>query len=105
LGVDLEVIERCYAMSVGDFAPDLTVILDLEPEAGIRRTQARTGVENRYEQMDIAFHRRLRSGFLEIAQRERNRCAVVSAADSVEQVQSLILSIVEARFGGDARGR
>ena len=99
LGVDLELIERCYALSVGDFAPDLTIILDLDPQAGVRRAEARAGAENRYEQMDLEFHERVRSGFLKIAKREPNRCAVLSAEGTIQDVHSSIMSVVQSRLG------
>jgi dTMP kinase len=72
-GLGREPIERLYAVAVGDFAPDLTLILDIPVEAGLDRTQGRTGGEDRYERMDREFHRRLRDGFLDIAAREPGR--------------------------------
>ena len=98
LGVDLEVIERCYAMSVGDFAPDLTIVLDLDPKEGVRRADARAGGENRYERMDIGFHERVRAGFLDIAQREPRRCAVTSAAGTIDEVHAMIIDLARSRL-------
>lgn len=105
-GVDLAVIERLYADTVGDFAPDLTLVLDLPVEAGLRRAARRgqsaagTGSsEDRYERMDLDFHRRLRDGFLAIARAEPGRCVVVDAERPVADVQRTIRVAVRDRLG------
>jgi dTMP kinase len=97
-GLGREPIERLYAVAVGDFAPDLTLILDIPVEAGLDRTQGRTGGEDRYERMDREFHRRLRDGFLDIAAREPGRCVVSDAARPVEAVQADMLATVLRHF-------
>jgi dTMP kinase len=86
-GLPLAKIDRLYDISVGDFRPDLTVILDLPIELGLSRAARRAGTETRYESMDIEFHRRLREGFLAIAGADPARCAVIDASGSVEAVQ------------------
>ncbi|MFQ6017055.1 MAG: dTMP kinase [Kiloniellaceae bacterium] len=103
-------IERLYALVVGDFAPDLTVILDLPVELGLRRAAGRRSRlrpeafggragEDRYERMDRAFHDRLRAGFREIARREPRRCVLIDAAGEVEAVHGAVLAAVSARLG------
>lgn len=86
-GLDLETIDRLYAIAVGKFVPDLTIILDLPVEQGLARAASRAGVETRYENMNIDFHRRLRNGFLDIARNEPRRCIVIDATGTVEAVQ------------------
>jgi dTMP kinase len=107
-GVDLAVIERLYADTVGDFAPDLTLILDLPVEVGLRRAATRgqlaggqgaTAHEDRYEKMDVAFHRRLRDGFLAIAAAQPRRCRVIDADRPVAEIQASIRAIVAAQLG------
>jgi dTMP kinase len=98
-GLDLVVIERLYADAVGAFAPDLTLILDLPVEAGLRRAAARAGGEDRYEQMDLTFHRRLRDGFLAIARAEPARCQVIDADRGIAEVQRSIRVAVGERLG------
>jgi dTMP kinase len=78
--------------------PDLTVILDLPVEIGLKRAAARGG-SDRYERMGQQFHHRLREGFLDIAQRDPSRCLVVDAKASVEEVQASIRHIVYLHFG------
>jgi len=98
-GLDLDLIARLHHVAVGDFAPDLTVILDLPVEDGLKRATDGSGGEDRYERMDRDFHRRLRDGFLEIARQDPDRCAVVDAAGSVNEVAAAIRTVVSDRLG------
>jgi len=99
LGLGRDLIAALQATALGDFRPDLTLILDLPVETGLFRANARRGGEDRYERMDLDFHRRLRDGFLDIAKREPTRCAVIDAAHPVESVQAAILDTVTRRLG------
>jgi len=72
-GLGREAIDALHRLVVGDFAPDLTFILDLPVERGLARATAAARGEDRYERMDHAFHERLREGFLDIAGREPMR--------------------------------
>lgn len=88
---------------LGDFAPDLTIILDLAVEEGLRRASSRStqpglGTEDRYERMDLDFHQRVRQGFLSIAAAEPERCAVVDATPAAELVHKGITAVVDERL-------
>ena len=98
-GIDREVIEDLHRLVVGEFAPDLTVILDLDVVTGLERAKSVHPGEDRYERMDIEFHRRLRQGFLDIAEKEPDRCAVIDASGSVEEVNRALCDIVSRRLG------
>lgn len=101
-GLDLALIERLYADTLGSFAPDLTLILDLPVEAGLRRAAARgqgvAGAEDRYERMGVEFHRRLRDGFLAIARAEPQRCDVIDADRGIAEIQASIRAAVGRRL-------
>ncbi len=97
-GVDRDAIAELYRICVGDLKPDLTLILDLPVAAGLARAVGRGGGEDRYERMDVAFHERLRQGFLEIARREPDRCAVIDAARSEDEVHAQIIAAVRERL-------
>ena len=88
-----------YRLAVGDFRTDLTLILDLPVEEGLRRAAARGGAEDRYEKLDRTFHERLREGFLSIAKADPGRCLVIDASGPPEAVQKLIVAAVFGRFG------
>jgi len=92
-------INELYQTVLGDFTPDLTVILDLPVEVGLARTTGRAGQEDRYERMEVEFHQRLRDGFLEITNAEPTRCAVVDATRSEDGVYSDVRQIVRDRLG------
>ena len=94
-----EVIEQLYALAVGDLAPELTVILDLPVEDGLARAGSRNSGGTRYENMDRAFHDRLRKGFLAIAEREPKRCVVIDGSESVEAVHRAVKEAVRGRLG------
>ncbi|MCH9012996.1 MAG: dTMP kinase [Proteobacteria bacterium] len=98
-GLGREAIETLHALVVGDFAPDLTLILDLPVELGLERALARRNNEDRYEGLDRAFHERLRQGFREIAGRAPERCALIDASGEVDAVQEAVRACVAARLG------
>ncbi len=97
LGFSQDIIIRLYANVIGKFYPDITLILDLPAEAGLARAKARSAAD-RYEEMDLDFHRRLREGFLDIAAHDPRRCAVIDAAGSEEAVAAEILEAVSRRL-------
>lgn len=97
-GVPFDVIDSLFKAVVGDTAPDLTLILDLPVEQGLQRAAARLGQENRYEQMAIEFHSRLRDGFLTIARQNPQRCAVIDASRGVDAIQSDIQAEIRRRL-------
>ena len=92
---DLEALHRLIAE---DFAPDLTLILDLPVELGLARAQARRGAETRFERKPRAFHEKLRQGFLDIATREPQRCAVIDAALDADAVHQAVLAALRERL-------
>ena len=97
-GVDRDAIAELYRICVGSLKPDLTLILDLPVEAGLARAAGRGGGEDRYERMDVAFHERLRQGFLEIAGRDPARCVVIDAARGEDEVHAQIIAAVRERM-------
>ena len=96
-GVPRSVWEALADVALGSLRPDLTVLLDLPPEAGLARAAAR-GETNRYEALDPDFHARVRAGFRAIAQAEPGRCVVADATDSPEGVAAAIFEAVQSRL-------
>lgn len=85
-----------YQMIAGDFRPDLTFILDIDPEIGLKRSCDRLGNnERRFEDMDIQFHKNLRQAFLKIAQQDNQRCHVIQTNRSVEDIHQDIMEIIK----------
>ncbi len=79
-------------------APDLTLVLDLDSTSGLGRSQGRYAGEDRFEKKDAGFHSRVRAEFLAIAKREPQRCVVIDAGQSAEQVLKQSLSAIGARL-------
>ena len=98
-GLGRRVVDGLNELVLGAFAPDLTLVLDVAVDDGLGRAAAVSGAEDRYERMGRDFHRRLRDGFLEIARREPERCAVIDAGAGVDEVQAAIRAIVRQRLG------
>lgn len=99
-GLPKDFITGLTRLAIGDFKPDLTLILDLPVEEGLKRAGGRGGAEDRYERMGTAFHERLRQGFLDIARQDGDRCAVVDATASPDHVHQAILRTVKSRLLG-----
>ena len=103
LGLAREIIRRIHRVTLEGVAPDLTLVLDLPVLTGIerslRRLEQTVGIaEDRYEQMDIDFHKRMRAGFLEIAAGDPRRCQVIDANCASADVSGAILAAVDARL-------
>jgi dTMP kinase len=97
-GVDREIIRRVQSAAIGDFKPSLTLMLDLPVAIGLERAKARPGGEDRFEQFDTDFHEKLRQAFLEIARKNGDRCVVIDATGTEDQVADLIWQSVVKRF-------
>lgn len=98
-GVPGEVYRKLAELALEGLAPDLTLILDIPPEAGMARAAARGVAADRYERLDAGFHARVRAGFLAIAAAEPARCAVVDATRDAEAVFDAIRAELGARLG------
>ena len=97
-GLGPQVVQTLYDTVVGDFKPDLTIVLDGRPEELAQRRELR-GVTDRYEQQGLAFQRRLRNGFLTLAKLEPERIRVLNAEGSretvAEAVQKALLPLLQ----------
>lgn len=98
-GIELPAIEFLNRFAMAECVPDLTLLLDLTPEAGFGRTRARTetaGKHDRFEEEDLAFHRRVREAFQAIARREPERVRTIDADRPAELIHEEIKRIVDA---------
>lgn len=113
--VEPRLLEALELIVVGHTRPDLTIVVDIPAEVGLARAalrqntsataeyektgkQPRSLLADRFEARDLAFHKRLREGFLEIAQLEPQRCIVVDGQKSVDDVAHEVWAAVEARL-------
>lgn len=95
-GLDRSFMEELERATVEDMMPDLTLILDIDPEEGMRRAGARRGASeaDRFEKEGLSLHRRRRKAFLEIAKAEPKRCKVIDASRPVEKIAAEIAGVV-----------
>lgn len=97
-GVAPEFIEALDRGVVGKDQPDLTLIFDLPVEEGLQRAFGRGLFETRFESKGLAFHQRLRDGFLAIARAHPDRCVVLDATGSEDEVAARVWDAVTARL-------
>ncbi|HEY1258914.1 MAG TPA: dTMP kinase [Stellaceae bacterium] len=98
-GVALEELRRLHRFALGEFAPDLTIILDLPVATGLARAAARPVAADRFERLDRDFHERLRQGFRAIAAAEPERAVLIDATPEPEAVYRAVRTAVESRLG------
>lgn len=87
-GLDLQTIRGLNSLATGGIQPDLTIILDLDPDTGLGRLGERA--LDIFEQMDRGFHGRVRQAYLEIAREEKERVVVIWADQPAERLQEEI---------------
>jgi len=97
---DLDQVRALIAFTTGGLKPDLTLLLDVDVEVGLRR-RAHGGEWNRLDAYELAFHQRVRKGYLQMAQEEPQRWVVVDASKPPDQVQAAIRRIVSAYLEGE----
>ncbi len=98
-----ENIKALRQLVLGDFSPDLTLVLDLPAEEGLRRAGGRPNgqeraPEDRYEKKGLEFHERIRAAFREIAEAEPQRCVLIDGAKSIDTVETEIWAAVQERL-------
>jgi len=107
-GLDIETLKQLNEVAVDGLWPDLTVVLDIDPETGLKRATQRNikdgkaEAEGRFEAEHISFHKRIREGYLTWAANNRDRIKVADASSTPDDVFERIKAIIDARFFADA---
>ena len=94
-------IEKMQAIKnivLGDFKPDLTFVLDIDPLVGIERTKKRNSDEDRFEKMNIDFHNKLRHAFIEISKEDPHRFVLIDGELDTNSIFEIISNEVMNRF-------
>ncbi|HVQ34501.1 MAG TPA: dTMP kinase [Candidatus Bathyarchaeia archaeon] len=103
-GIDLDFIRALHRRPPLDRRPDRTILLDIEPDLGLRRARRRNedlavrATEGRFEQEDLEFHRRVRDGYLALAEAEPFRFRIVAAEGTAEEVEARIADLLSDVF-------
>lgn len=105
-GLDLDSLSKINDIVLKGLKPDITFVLDIDSEQGLTRSQRRLAseqlgvdqTEDRFERLALDFHQKIRDGFLDIANKEPERCHVIDASQSIEDMAAQIKKIVMARL-------
>lgn len=103
-GVEERLIRGLETLALNGRNPDLTVVLDMDPEIAFRRVRERElegalqATGDRFEKEDLEWHRRLRVAFLDIARRNPKRCVVIPAHQSEDALEQEIWDTLTRRF-------
>jgi len=103
-GVDTKLIRGLETLALNGHAPDLTFVLDMDPVIAFNRVNARelepalAQSGDRFEKEDLAWHRRLRQAFLDIAAQNQERCVVLPANQSEDALESEIWDTLTRRY-------
>jgi dTMP kinase len=89
-GVPLTKIKKIHKCAIGDFKPDVTFVLDIDPKKGIARAKGR-GKTNHYDDAGLDFHKKIRAAFLKIAGYNKKRCKIIDAEKTEKAVFAQIL--------------
>jgi len=101
-GINIELIRELHKSILKDLKPDITILLDLPSEIGLTRawkqieSGTRAGLETRFEEETLAFHEKVRSGYLELSRLEPERFRVVDASKNENQVRAEIINILSS---------
>lgn len=97
-GLGFDKVDEVYRTMAGSFDADLTLLLDLPVEVGLKRRALRQGREDRFEKQQQAFHEKLRQGYLELAKRDNKRIVVLNADQTIDAVEADIRNTVVKHF-------
>jgi dTMP kinase len=98
-GLEAREVARASRWATGGLHPDLTLLLDLDPEEGLRRARGRGGRADRLEAEALDFHSRVRAGFLRLAEVDPGRYAVIPATGAPDEVAARVRAAVAALLG------
>ena len=91
-------VDRIHAEAIG-VEPDLTLVLDMNPEVALQRGLARQSGEDRFEEFGLPFQQKLRAGFLALAGDYPDRCVVIDASRSPDEIAEAVSGAVAHRLG------
>lgn len=98
-GLDLDLVRGLDARARQGLEPWLTVLLDCPADIGLARAKARAGVADRFERETLAFHERVRAGFVALAAETPARVVVVDSTTEPDAASTHILATVLGRLG------
>jgi dTMP kinase len=95
----LDTVEQIHQTVVGDFKPELVLILDIPESIALTRASDRGGNEDRFEKKGASYHARVRNAFLQIARSDQQQYQIIDANQTMNQVSEDIITVINDRFG------
>jgi len=99
--IDLNLINSINNFTIGSIIPNITYIFDIDPNIGLKRSINTTSDEIRFEEKDIGYHKKIRSGFLEIAKNNSDRCIVIDAEQELKKIEEFLLNLTIKKYEGN----
>lgn len=100
-GKDIDLLRSIHEFGFSDLRPDITFVLDVPPEQGLKRAEDRlqlNNAESRFEDKGLAFHRRVRDGFIELAAQDPQRFVIIDASGTAEQTDEQVRQQISNRL-------
>ena len=97
-GVGLDTVERVHEIALGDFSPELVLILDVPADTALQRARERGGDEDRFEKKGSAYQKQVRDAFLQIAAADSARYCIIDADRSRDEVSDSVVEAVNRHF-------
>lgn len=93
-GIDLKLIDALDLISTNRLRPDITIVLDIDVETGLRRNKS-INKKDRLELEDVSFHEKVRKGFIALAEKDKKRMKVIDCSGTVETVRKDIVAVID----------
>lgn len=95
-GLDIDLMTKLHSLSLNNFSPDLTFVIDIEPQAALERILRNRDADsiNHYDEKDLDFHHKIKNAFLDLSSKNQNRMKVINGALAIDVIQAQILELV-----------
>jgi len=102
-GLDLSWIKKMNTLAAAGLVPDITILLDIAPRRGLKKVMEAKGCKDRFEQEHLAFHQKVRRGYLAIGRQEPRRIKIISGNKSIKTIQQKIEKLVRLKLAYDSK--
>ena len=98
-GLGLCLVDEMHRLVTDDFAPELCIVLDLDPAGSLARARGRGGKEDRFEKKGLAYQQEVRHGFRLLVERSPDTHVLIDAGHSIDDVSAAVFAAVRQRLG------
>lgn len=97
-GLGIEEVKKINEFAIGQIMPDCTILFDLNPAIGLERITTNNRESNRLDKESLAFHMKVREGYLKVAEMYPNRIVIINAEDTIDKVEQQVWQVVYERL-------